>query len=318
MKAILLTSGISFLLSLVLVRTLITVLTKMGMKQIIRKEMPDSHQKKGRTPMMGGIGFFLSTLLVVAFTGGFANPKVKAVMIISGACFLIGLSDDLAKFLGKNTKGVSARYKLIVEIVLGLAIGYFMMKMESAPGMVLVPFGSGAMDLKNLFLPFVVFVFVGTLNSVNFTDGVDGLLSGCFLAVAAGLMLLISRSSDSSALPLLGAACGGVAAFLWFNSHPAAIFMGDSGSLFLGGILASTAIIARAEFFLAIAGLVFVTEAMSVVIQVVSFKTTGKRVFKMSPIHHHFELSGWSETQVSQRFWLLSAALSAVALALFL
>lgn len=318
MKAVLLTSGVSFVLALVFVRLLIAILTKMGMKQIIRKEMPDSHQKKGRTPMMGGIGFFLSTLIVVAFTGGFENQKVRVVMIIASVCFLIGLTDDLAKFLGKNTKGVGARYKLIVEIILGLVIGYFMLRMESAPGMVLVPFGSGAVDLKNLFLPFVIFVFVGTLNSVNFTDGVDGLLSGCFLAVAAGLILLISKSSDNSMAPLLGATCGGVAAFLWFNSNPAAIFMGDSGSLFLGGILASVAVIVRAEFFLAIAGLVFVAEAMSVVIQVVSFKTTGKRVFKMSPIHHHFELSGWSEAQVSQRFWLLSAALSAIALALFL
>ncbi len=310
-------TGLSFLLSIAAVRVLIVLLNRWGLKQTIREEMPEAHQKKNRTPMMGGIGFFVAVIVVTIVVGGWHYPKVKLVLLIGTLSFLIGLVDDLSKFTGKNTKGVGARYKLIIEIVIGAYLGYFMNRQGVAPDMIKVPFGDGAWSMGRLFMPFVIFVYVGTINALNFTDGVDGLLSGCFLVVGAAYIVLIYRTSDPALVPLLCVLCGAVAGFLWYNTNPAAIFMGDSGSLFLGGVLAAVAVVTRTELFLAVAGLLFVAEVMSVVIQVASFKLTGRRVFRMSPIHHHFELGGWSEAQVSSRFWLITAACSIAGLALF-
>jgi len=317
MARLVLITGISFVVSFALVRLLVTSLGKLGMGQVIREEMPDSHQKKGKTPMMGGIGIFLSAAVVTITAGGLGYRNVRIVLAVSAVTFLLGLADDLFKFFGRNTKGVGARYKLIIEILLGLILAYYMLNREPVPRLILVPWGEGVMDLGALFVPFVVFVFVGALNSVNFTDGVDGLVSGCFIAVAAAFVILVSHSGERELVPMLCAVCGAVAAFLWFNSHPASIFMGDSGSLFLGGFIAAVSIVTRAEIFLAVAGLVFVAEVISVIIQVASFRITKRRVFKMAPLHHHFELSGWSETHVSQRFWIASLVFSGLALALF-
>lgn len=312
-------TGVSFVLSLALVKLLIVLLNRWGMRQVIREEMPESHQKKGKTPVMGGLGFFIAAVAVTLAAGGFSNSKVRAVLLISTISFLIGLADDLSKIFRKNTKGLGARYKLAIQIGLGALLGYFMVWQGTAPGLVRVPFvGEGGVDFGKLFIPFVIFVYVGTMNSVNFTDGVDGLLAGCFLIVAVAFIFLINRTSDYTLIPMLCAVCGAVAAYLWFNSNPAAIFMGDSGSLFLGGLLASVSVVTRSEIFLAVAGLLFVVEMLSVIVQVVSFRLTGKRVFKMAPIHHHFQLSGWSEAQVSQRFWIASAVFSGIGLALFL
>lgn len=311
-------TGSAFVLSLVAVRVLIGLLTRWGLKQTIREEMSEAHQAKSRTPMMGGIGFFLATVIVTVAAGGLNYPKVKVVLLIGALSFLIGLVDDISKFTGANTKGVGARYKLIIEIVIGAFLGYFMIWQGISPDMIKVPFGDGAWNLGGLFIPFVIFVYVGTINAVNFTDGVDGLLSGCFLSVGAAYIILVYRTSDPALIPLLCAVCGAVAAFLWHNANPAAIFMGDSGSLFLGGLLAAVAVVTRTELFLAVAGLLFVAEVLSVVIQVASFKLTGKRVFRMSPIHHHFELAGWSESQVATRFMIVATAFCIAGLALFI
>jgi phospho-N-acetylmuramoyl-pentapeptide-transferase len=318
MIGLLVTAGIAFMLGLAFQKLWIFVLAKWRMKQIIREDGPEAHKKKTGTLTMGGVAFYAASMVALLVMTGFSDPKVKIVVIVSSICFLIGLVDDLAKFYGKKTEGVKARYKLIIEIALGVFIGLFMVWSAQNPGMIWAPRWFGGLNLGWLFVPFAVVVFVGTINAANLTDGLDGLLAGCYLIVGAAFLYFINRYGDRSLLPVLAATIGAVAAFLWFNSNPARIFMGDTGSLFIGGVLATIAIVARAEFFLFVAGGVLAAETLSVVLQVVSFRLTKKRIFRMSPLHHHFELSGWSETQVVIRFWIAAAVCAAAGLLMFI
>ncbi|MFA6451797.1 MAG: phospho-N-acetylmuramoyl-pentapeptide-transferase [bacterium] len=320
MKTLVSVAGVSFVLSLIFMKVWMALLSRWSFKQIVRSDGPQAHLKKSGTLTMGGVAFYLAfmvTMIIVALATGVSGPKMRLVVLVSSACFFIGLVDDLAKFFGKKTEGLKARFKLIIEILIGVLIGYFMIWQGNEPTMIWTPRWFGALNLGVLYIPFVVVVFVGTINAANLTDGLDGLLAGCYLAVSLCFLYLIYRFGDRTLLPVLAASMGSVAAFLWFNSHPAKIFMGDTGSLFLGGVLASVATLARLEIFLVVAGGVLVAEALSVMIQVLAFRLTKKRVFKMAPIHHHFELSGWSENQVVIRFWLLSAICGAAGLWLF-
>ncbi len=316
----LLAAGISFASGMVIMKALIALLNKAGMRQIIRKDGPQAHLKKAKTPTMGGLGFFIASVIGIAATGAFAHSTTRLVIITGFICLLIGFADDFAKFTGKSTEGVKARYKIVIELAVAILLAYFMV-WQSTPDkpydLIWMPFGLKGIHLGPLFYPFVIVVFMGSLNGVNFTDGVDGLLGGCFVAVSAAFAAFIAMYSDRALLVPLAAICGAVGAFLWYNSHPAKVFMGDTGSLFLGGVLAAIAVVTRTELFLFVAGLVFVAEVLSVMIQVTSYKLTKKRVFRMAPIHHHFELGGWSETQVSIRFWIVSWALGLVALLIF-
>lgn len=318
MTRLIATALVALGLGWVLTRLLMAVLGRVRMQQVFREQGPEAHKAKSGTLTMGGVGFFLATPAALAVTGGLANRDAAAAVILASACCLIGLSDDLAKFIWKKSEGVKARWRFLLQCALGGALAWYMMRYHSHATVLRMPAGMNPIDIKWLFVPFVIFVFVGTLNSVNFTDGLDGLLGGCTIVVAPAMCVYLVIAGGSGALvPVLVALSGAVAGFLWFNAHPAALFMGDTGSLYIGGLLAAVAVIARAELFLAVAGFLFVFEALSVIIQVVSFKLTGKRVFRMSPIHHHFELSGWAETHVVLRFWLVSAALSGLGLLLF-
>ncbi len=322
MKTLLLICGTAFALGIVLERVWIALLAKWKLKQIVRTDGPEAHLKKSGTLTMGGAAFFAAFVAALALTTNLSSPKTKLILIVSTLCFLIGLTDDLAKFFGKKTEGLKARFKLIIEIAIGIFLGYFMIWQGDMRGIeatsIWTPNGMGALNLGVLFIPFVAVVFVGAVNAANLTDGLDGLLGGCFLAAGGAFVYFIYKLGDRELLPVMAAAMGAVAAFLWFNSHPARIFMGDTGSLFLGGLLASVAVLARAELFMFVACGVLVCEAMSVMIQVVSFRLTKKRVFRMSPLHHHFELSGWSENQVVIRFWLLSGLFAGLGLLIFL
>lgn len=326
MRNLVAVAALAFIMGLLFEKVWIALLTKWRMKQIIREDGPEAHKKKSGTLTMGGAAIFLASMAALFAAGGFSSAKVKMVVLVSAVCFFIGLIDDLVKFFGKKTEGVKARYKLIIEIGLGVLLGLFMIYDAGSvapggvdPGLIWTPRWFGALNLGAswLFVAFVAFVFVGTVNSANLSDGLDGLLAGCFLVVGAAFMYFIYKYGDRSLLPLLAAVMGSVAAFLWFNSNPARIFMGDTGSLFLGGLLASVAVVARAELFLLVAGGVLAAETLSVVIQVVAFRLTGRRVFRMSPLHHHFELGGWSETQVVIRFWIAAGACAAVGLWMF-
>ncbi|HOO57028.1 MAG TPA: phospho-N-acetylmuramoyl-pentapeptide-transferase [bacterium] len=324
MRSLLAIAGVSFLLGFVLQKILMVLLSRLKMRQIIREQGPEAHLKKSGTLTMGGVAFFIAWLVSILCITGVSEPKIRMIVIVSSIMFLLGLLDDIAKFLGKKTEGVKARYKLIIEIALGILIGLFMVwqgsidELSIDPSLIWTPRWFDGISMGWTFIPFVVVVFVGTVNSTNLADGLDGLLAGCYLVVAAAFIYLINKYGDRTLLPVLVASMGSVAAFLWFNSNPAKIFAGDTGSLFLGGLLASVAIVARLELFLLVAGGLFVAEALSVMIQVVCFRLTGKRVLKMAPLHHHFELSGWSEPQVVVRFWMVSAALSAVAVWMFI
>ena len=295
------------------------VLGRVKMQQVIRDQGPEAHKAKSGTLTMGGVGFALAVPAALAVAGLLSSNTLLVALAAAWACALIGLADDLAKFIWKKSEGVKARYRFVLQLAFGAALGWYALRYVPQASSLHMPFGWSGLDLKWLFIPFAVFVFAGTLNAVNFTDGLDGLLGGCTLLAAAAFAIYFYRLGGPARdmVPLLVALAGAVAGFLWFNAHPAALFMGDTGSLFIGGLFGAVAILGRAELFLVVAGLLFVAEAMSVIIQVASFQLTGKRVFRMAPIHHHFEEAGWAETQVVARFWLVAGVFAAAGLAMF-
>ncbi|MEW5946927.1 MAG: phospho-N-acetylmuramoyl-pentapeptide-transferase [bacterium] len=336
MTAFLETFTAAFILGALLVRANLALVRRLSLGQRVRDDAPGTHRAKAGTPTMGGAGMFLAAAAAAALTGGVASPRARAVAAAAALCFLLGLADDLIKVLAPrentagrgDTAGLKARYRFAVQLLIGASLcaaiqgSLFGIPLGvdlgiREPAMQWLPLKWGGWALGVWFIPFGAAVFAGTVNAVNFTDGLDGLLAGCFLAAAGAFVFFASRYGDASLVPLLAAAMGAAAAFLWFNAHPARIFMGDSGSLFLGGVLAATALVTRASLFLFVVGLVFVAEAASVMLQVACFRLTGRRVFRMSPLHHHFELSGWSEPHVVTRFWLAAVFFAACGLLLF-
>ncbi|MEW6202295.1 MAG: phospho-N-acetylmuramoyl-pentapeptide-transferase [bacterium] len=328
---------VALLAGVILMPVNIWIMRRGAFGQQVRDDGPEAHLKKSGTPTMGGVGIFAAMVLALivygsnAFPRGFVeyhSPKIPMMILFAAFCFLLGLADDILKFRRKGTQGMKARYRLILQILAGLCFcaliqqslfGYSFSSVLGLrePGLIWTPFGTGGWMLGGWFLLFGVIVFVGTINSVNFTDGLDGLLAGCFLITGAALLIFIFLFGDRGLLPLLVAAMGAVAAFLWFNTHPAKIFMGDSGSLLLGGILATVALSTRSAFFLFVVGFIFVMESLSVILQVASFRLTGRRILKMSPIHHHFELCGWAEQQIVVRFWLLNFLFAVMGILIF-
>ncbi|MCE3235494.1 MAG: Phospho-N-acetylmuramoyl-pentapeptidetransferase [Vampirovibrio sp.] len=292
-------------LSLALGNQYIDFLRKRYMGQYIREDGPQSHQSKAGTPTAGGVlilGSFLFAVLVLAVIKGMAFLTVP-VLLVTGVTLgfgLLGFVDDYLKISKKKNKGVSGYTKLAVQITAGLLVGWF--AMQAAPAGDVSFFGLFSFQLGWLYPVFAAFVITATSNAVNLTDGLDGLASGTSLMtfMTLGMLLMVSGQANLAmlALALAGAALG----FLMFNRHPARIFMGDTGSLALGGALGALVVLAHLEFWVVLLGVVFVLEALSVVLQVLSFKTTGKRIFRMSPLHHHFELGGWKETQVVYSF----------------
>ncbi len=316
---------ISFILGPILVR----LLQKLQVHQPIREEGPQTHMAKTGTPTMGGLLIISAILIPSLLWCNLANPYVQITLITTVWMGLIGFLDDWLRVIKKHRKGLVGRYKLIGQMTLGLALGFFLYYnpiVEDAGTLTSIPF------LKGLFINFglfyvvlVMFVLTGSSNAVNLSDGIDGLAIGlsafCFLAFA-GLAYLSGHRGFSDYLNIMYlegsgelsifcmSAVGAALGFLWFNSHPAQVFMGDTGSLSLGGALGVVAVLLKRELLLLIIGGVFVAEALSVIIQVLSFKLTGKRVFKMAPLHHHFELSGWHENKVVVRFWIVGVLLA--------
>ena len=294
--AIVLFSGVYFL----------PFLHRLKYGQSIREEGPASHQAKSGTPTMGGVMIVLavtvSTLLFAPFT-----VTTLLVLFIFLGHFLLGFADDYIKVVKKRNLGLRAYQKLLGQLFISLVtilIGCALLGHNTS---VWMPILGETLDIGALYYVLVVFVLVGTSNAVNLTDGLDGLASGT-VAVAALFYTALLYSVDSSLMTFSAAIIGATVGFLWYNHHPARIFMGDTGSLALGGALAGIAILSHTEMLLPIVGFVFFCEALSVILQVISFQTRGKRIFRMSPIHHHFELGGWSETRVVYTFWAVGAA----------
>ena len=280
---------------------MIPELHKLKFGQSIREEGPKSHQAKSGTPTMGGIMIILSIAITSMALGKLSLELVLALIIMLGH-FVLGFVDDYIKVVKKHNLGLKAKQKLLGQIIIAVLVAYF----AGLPTDLWVPF-AGNIDLGYGFYVLILLVLVGTSNAVNLTDGLDGLASGTVIFAALTYMAICLALGKMDLAIFCGAMAGACLGFLKFNAHPAKIFMGDTGSLALGGAIAAAGILTHTEILLVVVGLVFVCEAMSVIIQVISFKTTGKRVFLMSPIHHHFELKGWAETKVVKSFCFAGA-----------
>lgn len=299
----------ALVLSLAGTPVLIRVLRKIKAGQSIREEGPQSHMSKSGTPTMGGIAMIFAAIVGSVVTGATDRSLwiVLAAFLAFGA---LGFADDFVKVSRKRNLGLTAKQKLALQILFAAALAIYQVKVSPYGTSVLIPFTDGYLDLGIFYVPFLTFVVVAMANSVNLTDGLDGLATGVTLLVSAffatAAIAFGSIAGTSFSMALVGACIG----FLVFNRYPAKVFMGDTGSMALGGGLAALAIILHIELILPIAGGIYVAEAVSVILQVVYFKKTGgKRLFKMAPLHHHFEESGWKEQKVVVVFWVITLGL---------
>ncbi|WP_280769082.1 phospho-N-acetylmuramoyl-pentapeptide-transferase [Salipaludibacillus daqingensis] len=306
-QGLLFTLLLSFLLTVFLSPIFIPFLRKLKFGQSIREEGPKSHQKKTGTPTMGGLVIILSIVLSsLVMAGQFQNIGVEVwlLLLVTVGFGLLGFLDDYIKVVKKRNLGLTSKQKFLGQVAISVIV-YVVLQQTGLSTEVHLPGTNFAVDFGWLYLPLIIVMLVGASNAVNLTDGLDGLVAGT-AAVAFGSFAIIAYSTDMLTVSLFSiAVVGSVLGFLVFNAHPAKVFMGDTGSLALGGALAMIAILTKMELLLVVIGGVFVIETLSVIIQVISFKTRGKRVFKMSPLHHHYELSGWSEWRVVVTFWLI-------------
>ncbi|WP_066289391.1 phospho-N-acetylmuramoyl-pentapeptide-transferase [Bacillus sp. FJAT-29937] len=304
-KVIFFTIIMSFLVTVLLSPIFIPFLRRLKFGQSIREEGPQSHLKKSGTPTMGGIMILLSiTITTFVMTGKFSEPTVKTylLLLVTLGFGLLGFLDDFIKVALKRNLGLTSLQKLIGQIIISI-IFYFVFQQNDFSTVIHIPLTNLSFDLGWMYVLFIIFWLVGFSNAVNLTDGLDGLLSGT-AAIAFGAFAVLAWSLSQFEIAIFSVAvAGAVLGFLVFNAHPAKVFMGDTGSLALGGAIATIAILTKLEIILLIIGGVFVIETLSVILQVISFKTTGKRIFKMSPLHHHYELVGWSEWRVVVTFW---------------
>ena len=309
---------ISFLISVVFCPILIPFLRKLKFGQTEREEGPQSHLKKNGTPTMGGLVILASILLTsLIYIGKFT--EILPVLFMTLGFGLIGFLDDYIKIVMKRSEGLNPIQKLIGQfIITGIFTYYLMTSGEVGTGM-LIPFTGGFengyyLNLGWLFIPAVFFIVLGTDNGVNFTDGLDGLCTSVTILVAT-FFTVVAIGENSGISPITGAVVGSLLGFLLFNVYPAKVFMGDTGSLALGGFVASSAFMMQMPIFIAVVGLIYLVEVLSVIIQVTYFKKTGgKRIFKMAPIHHHFELCGWSEARVVAVFTIVTAIMCLIGL----
>jgi len=315
----------ALVVSLVLGPWLIRRLREFQIGQVIRQEGPESHRAKAGTPTMGGLLILAAALVPTLLWADLTNIYIWIAVISTSAFGAIGFLDDYLKVTRRSSGGLAPRYKLGLQVLVGLLVGLVLMWLASQNlynTRLIFPFVKQWIpDLGWFYVPFAAFVLVAWSNAVNLTDGLDGLAistfavaAACFTALAyitghrvfAEYLLLVRFAPAGELTIFCGALVGASLGFLWYNAHPAEIFMGDVGSLALGGAIATVAILIKQELLLVIVGGVFVIEAASVVIQVASYKLRGKRVFKMAPLHHHFELSGWAEPKVITRFLIIA------------
>jgi phospho-N-acetylmuramoyl-pentapeptide-transferase len=318
----------ALLISFILGPWLIERMRQIKLGQYIREEGPKSHQQKAGTPTMGGILINIAIFVPTILWADILNPYIWIVLFVTLAYGAIGFIDDYRKLIKKHNLGLTAKEKFIAQFIVAAAIGIAIAWLPSIHNnystVLTFPFLKPdlfKLNLHWLYVPFIMIILVGASNAVNLTDGLDGLAIGSTLVVAVTYTVLTYAAGNFKVADYLriawvpqagelavfcGAMVGASLGFLWFNAHPAEIFMGDVGSLALGGAIGCIAVIIKQEVLLILVGGLFVLEAASVIIQVASFKLTGRRVFKMSPLHHHFELSGWRETKVVVRFWIIA------------
>ncbi|MEA4882929.1 MAG: phospho-N-acetylmuramoyl-pentapeptide-transferase [Clostridia bacterium] len=298
---------VALAVSLLIGPPVIGYLRRLKYGQVVRTDGPASHLKKSGTPSMGGV-IMLAAVVIGAVSGSRSFNELPWALFITTGCGLIGMADDYVSVVAHRSLGLRARHKLLLQGALGIILGMYAYASPNLGSAVIVPFTHGRLiDLGIWKIPFVALVLISATNGVNLTDGLDGLAGGT-VAVASFAYLAVARSIGNAEMAVFAGAVGGAClGFVWWNAYPARVFMGDTGSLALGAALACMAVLTKTEFILVIIGGVYVMETLSDIIQVASFRLTGKRVFRMAPIHHHFELSGVPETQVVVRFWIVAA-----------
>lgn len=311
---------LSFSISIILCPVVIPFLKRLKFGQYVREDGPRSHLKKAGTPTMGG----LIILISVAVTSSLYlrdYPEILPILFSTVGFGLIGFLDDYIKVVMRRSLGFRAWQKLVLQFGVTVIFAYYYTEQLHYEMQMLIPFTGGIATGRyislpiGLFLPFLFFVMVGTVNGTNFTDGLDGLASSVTLLVAV-FFTVVAIGTGSTAAPVCAAVAGALMGFLVFNVYPASVFMGDTGSLALGGFVASTALLLKMPLYILIVGAIYLIEVLSVILQVGYFKIThGKRIFKMAPIHHHFEQSGWSETKVVAVFSIVTALFCLIALA---
>jgi len=309
------TLGVSFVLAVLFGPLFIPFLRRLKFGQQVRTDGPESHLKKTGTPTMGGV-IILAALTIAFLRFSDRGPEYWALIVACLGFGLVGFLDDYIKIALKRSLGLTAKQKMFGQLLFSAIFCFILYRMDHST-VVGVPGTDWSLDLGWAYYLLVVVMFLGATNAVNFTDGLDGLLAGTSALAFGAFAIVAVEATQSHSAVFSAAVVGAVLGFLVYNAHPAKVFMGDTGSLGLGGGIAAVAILTKTELLLVVIGGVFVLEMLSVIIQVTSFKTRGKRVFKMSPIHHHFELSGWSEWRVVTTFWFAGLLLAGAGLLLF-
>ncbi|CCY49865.1 MULTISPECIES: phospho-N-acetylmuramoyl-pentapeptide-transferase [Peptostreptococcus] len=311
-RSIAITVLMSYILVMVMGPFLIPVLHKMKFGQTVRDDGPQSHLKKNGTPTMGGVMFMVAITAVTLLRAGI-NANVLMALLCMLGFGLIGLMDDLVKIKMTRSLGLTAKQKILLQVILAFAVSYYQYKVVGDGSQFIVPFVQAEINIGIAYIPFMMIVVLGTVNAVNLTDGLDGLASGITAIVALFFTIfafIVVQNVEISqfAAATLGACIG----FMWFNVNPAKVFMGDTGSMALGGAVTAFALFTNSALLIPIVGGIYFAEALSVIIQVLYFKKTRKRVFKMAPLHHHYEQCGWPETKVVFIFWLVAALLAII------
>ncbi len=312
--------GVSFILASVCGIFAIPFLHKLKFGQEIREDGPSWHKKKSGTPTMGGVIFIIAmtvTILLgwVVFKFSMPDKNLKGIMLMLGmslAFGLIGFLDDYIKVILKRNLGLTAKQKFSLQVIVSVLFTVWFVASGTVSTKIIIPFTDFELNLWYFYIPFIVLVILATVNSVNLTDGLDGLATSVTIVIAIFYMIISNLRGFDAVSIFSSALIGGLFGFLIFNRYPARVFMGDTGSLFLGGAVCSMAIYMKQPITLIIVGLVYVLESLSVIIQVWYFKKTGKRIFKMSPIHHHFEMCGWSEKKIVSTFVVLTMILCVI------
>jgi len=310
MIAKILTILISFIVAVIISPFMIKFLRRVKFGQEIREIGPSWHSKKRGTPTMGGIIFIIAVAVALAINYKSFSPSLAIVAAGALGFGVIGFIDDFIKVVMKRNLGLTSLQKFSMQLLVTIAVILVGLHYGVVSTKIYIPFVKVYADMGWLYIPFAIFVVLGTVNSVNLTDGIDGLATSVTIVVMLFFGVIFAAKADISAF--VDALIGGLFGFLLFNKNPAKVFMGDTGSLFLGGAVAGLAIISENPLILVLVGFVYFAETLSVILQVASFKLTGKRIFKMSPIHHHFEMSGWNEKKIVLVFTTVTVTLAVI------
>lgn len=303
------TAMIGFLIVIILGPIFIPMLARFKFGQTVRDEGPQSHLAKNGTPTMGGIMMIVAILITGLTRAHISQSLIVGLICIVGFGF-VGFLDDFIKIKMKRSLGLKAYQKIILQFALALYVAYYQYSASPSATQLMIPFTDHVINLGILYIPFMMIFIIGTVNAVNLTDGLDGLASGVTLIVSTFFMIFAVSLSNSDVAILAAATAGACLGFLAFNSYPAKVFMGDTGSMALGGAVVAFATLTNSPLLIIIVGFIYLAEALSVMLQVSYFKLThGKRIFKMAPLHHHFEQCGWPETRVVFIFWIATVVL---------